>query len=673
MSPDIVSILVEGEYRYFEVAGNLENQFPYGSHFEVTDSTGNNGMYTVNWASYNYQNCGDQLTRIQVNETIPSDVGDGRIVKGSVSSTITIDGTDFDVTFSPDEIPTFGDLLSKLNELFEGTGHIFIATTDTLTVESASFGSQSTVQITEPEDGTGLFQNLGGFLGNSTPGSDEWRNVGGNEYIPPDNFEDEDDWGRMVFSSFNPGIYRIRLTFGEIFTGEVDEFGFPITIDIPPPPQVAIQALGDPNRDGEPKDHTMYFTVNRSMSGENLTVNFSYLEEMDPPHLMYDEIQVLAGSQGTRLNVLANDGNPPGNNEDLTIVGLGLWEGADFLNDDLPTELSGNSQGYQNRSWTDGKYVYYDSPGYFYELFYYIVEDSEGNRDWTEIYIDPVFEITNQFAANEDFATVPITASRARINVLANDSVAGGGSKENLVITEVSTPTAGGTVSFEGTDVFYQPPPNFTGTDTFEYTMTDNYSGTATTKVTVIVTNSPVPEGQRGLLNLLLKLFGASRGGAAVFEFWNKHISEFDYLVLDQSEGSVAAKANGKLPFSSRHNGGTAETQANWNAILDMAESGIAATLAGQGDSVVVTQEFVDRLMAGIADVQERASPDFKADLQTICEMTNDFQDLVGKTFGEGFAILGLPPEDISIPNLALERINDVLSITTWDVAGLAF
>ena len=52
--------------------------------------------------------------------------------------------------------------------------------------------------------------------------------------------------------------------------------------------------------------------------------------------------------------------------------------------------------------------------------------------------------------------------------------------------------------------------------------------------------------------------------------------------------------------------------------------------------------------------------------------MTNDFQDLVGKTYGEGLEILGLPPEDISIPNLALERINDAMSITTWDVAGLA-
>ena len=168
-------------------------------------------------------------------------------------------------------------------------------------------------------------------------------------------------------------------------------------------------------------------------------------------------------------------------------------------------------------------------------------------------------------------------------------------------------------------------------------------------------------------------LFGGSRGADAVFEFWNNNISEFDYLAFDQGGDSVAAKANGNSKLSRRHNGGTAETEANWKTILDMAESGIAATLAGQGDSVVVTQEFVDLLMAGIEEIEERASPGFKADLQVICDMTNDFQDLVGKTYGEGFEILGLPPEDISIPNLALQRINDVISITTWDVAGLAF
>lgn len=676
-SPEILAInTFDGENVSFEVEGNrtAEGQFPIGSTFTVVDSPGNNETYTVTWAGRNNLN-GVETTQIQVEETIESSDAGGRIVKGPYAADISIDGTVFNASFAAEDIPTYGDLLTKLNELFDGAAVIVKIAVDRLRIESCTYGPDSKVLITEPTDGTGLFSNLGAYADTPVDGNLDWENAwqSGNEYTV--DFVDEDDWGIMRFGEWafwdTPGIFRIRQKFGSRDTGEVDDFGVPISVDVPPPPQIATQALGDPNREGEPLDHMMYLFVKRENKGQTFTVNFSYFEDNTPPHLMYDEIKVLRGSSGNRLNVLANDGLPAGNNGDLTIIGLGIDEGPTFLDDDPPTELFTNSQGGSNRSWTDGEYVYYDSNG-LYELFYYIVEDGEGNRDWAEIYIDPVDEITNQFFANPDFATVPITVDRARINVLANDSVSPGRSKDNLIITGISTPTEGGTISYQGTDVFYTPPADFVGTDSFEYTMTDGFSGSATTLVEVIVTNSPVPDGQRALLNMLLRLFGGSRGGSAVFEFWNNHISEFDYLILNQDEGSVSPKAKGQVSLSRRHNGGTAETEANWKAILNMAEAGIAATLAGQGDSLVVTQEFVDLLMDGIEEIEERASPEFKADLEVICEMTNDFQDLVGKTYGEGFDILGLPPEDISIPNLALKRINDVISITTWDVTGLA-
>ena len=633
LNPDIVGITTwDGQNTAFEIEGNRtsEGQFPPGTKFTIVDSTGNNGTYTVQWVQWSSINQVER-TQIQVEEPIPSDVADGRIVFGPFKADISIDGTVFNASYTPEDIPTYGDLLNKLNELFDGAGVIVKIANDRLRVESCTYGPDSKVLITEPTDGTGLFANLGAYADTPVDGNLDWDNAfsTGNEYTPPDQFEDEEDWGIMRFGEWatwdGPGIFRIRQSWGRRDTGEKDEFGSAIWEEVPPPAQIATQALGDPNREGAPLDHMMYFFVKRSMKGETLTVNFSYFEDNQPPHLMYDEIQVLAGSSGSRLNVLANDGIPAGNNDDLTIVGLGLWEDPTFLDDDVPTELFTNSQGQNNRSWTDGDYVYYDSPGFLYELFYYIVEDSEGNRDWAEIYIDPVFEITNQFSANDDFATMPITSGRVKINVLANDTVVAGRSRENLVITNITPPTEGGSVTYQGSDVFYSRPPDFLGTDTFVYTMTDGFSGTDTATVRISVNESPVSEQRRALLNLFLKFFETSQSGSLIFSFFKSHQSEINYIILDQGGDQVDFKAKGNIPRSKLQNGGTAETQARLNDLLNLAEPMLVAVATGQGESGTVSQELVDKLMNEVNYVQERASPDLKADLEALCEMTNDF------------------------------------------------
>ncbi|MCZ6674777.1 MAG: Ig-like domain-containing protein, partial [Verrucomicrobia bacterium] len=398
------------------------------------------------------------------------------------------------------------------------------------------------------------------------------------------------------------------------------------------------------------------------------TVNFSYVEEMNPPTPMYDEFQV-AFNTPRELDVLAND-----EGEGLRIIALNTFFDSNLFPGS--PEITG-SQGFNNqiRINEDGTRIIYNPPQNFFgfEAFYYIIEDSQGRRDFEQVFIEIVFELEKQFAANDDFATIPVTSNRTKINVLANDSVTGGGSKEQLVITDISTPTAGGRVSFQGSDVTYWPPPDFLGIDTFVYTMTDGFSGTDTATVSVSVNESPVSNQRRALLNLFLKLFGSSQGGGAIFALFNNHMNEINYIILDQDGGSVAPKANGKSPLSRLQVGGTADTQARLNALLDLAEPGFVAVVTGQGDSVMVTQELVDQLMNQIAYVEERASPDLKADLQTLSEMTNDFQDLVGKTFNESASILGLEPDKISIPYLALERINDVFSITTYDVVGVAY
>ncbi|OYP36994.1 Ig-like domain-containing protein [Rhodopirellula sp. MGV] len=93
---------------------------------------------------------------------------------------------------------------------------------------------------------------------------------------------------------------------------------------------------------------------------------------------------------------------------------------------------------------------------------------------------------------NDSF-TVDSNSSNNSLDVLANDSSAPDNG-ETLTVTAVNSNTSGASVSVAsgGTRVNYTPPTNFTGTDTFTYTLSD---GTSTQEVTVsvLVTSSDDP------------------------------------------------------------------------------------------------------------------------------------------------------------------------------------
>jgi hypothetical protein len=92
--------------------------------------------------------------------------------------------------------------------------------------------------------------------------------------------------------------------------------------------------------------------------------------------------------------------------------------------------------------------------------------------------------------ANDDSATTP-QGTPVTIAVLANDSDPDG---QALSIASV-TPGASGTVSVNPDQtLLYSPGPDFAGTDSFQYTVTDGVGGTATAHVTVTVeANTPTP------------------------------------------------------------------------------------------------------------------------------------------------------------------------------------
>ena len=98
-------------------------------------------------------------------------------------------------------------------------------------------------------------------------------------------------------------------------------------------------------------------------------------------------------------------------------------------------------------------------------------------------------------ATNDSASTSPSTP--VTINVLANDTDSDG---DTLTVTGSTTP-AHGTATCTATQCQYTPANGFTGTDTFQYTISDGHGGVATATVTVTVSavvpafglDSPLP------------------------------------------------------------------------------------------------------------------------------------------------------------------------------------
>jgi|GEM_PF-1254698 len=94
--------------------------------------------------------------------------------------------------------------------------------------------------------------------------------------------------------------------------------------------------------------------------------------------------------------------------------------------------------------------------------------------------------------ANPDSAEMSEDGGTIAIAVLDNDTFAPDVG-ESLVVLGVTQP-ANGTATFSGTQVFYEPDPDFWGTDTFEYALGDGNGGTASGVVTITV--HPVNDAQ---------------------------------------------------------------------------------------------------------------------------------------------------------------------------------
>jgi hypothetical protein len=122
------------------------------------------------------------------------------------------------------------------------------------------------------------------------------------------------------------------------------------------------------------------------------------------------------------------------------------------------------------------------------ETFTYTVRDQTGvtSTGTVTVQVNPVND--SPVAVNDTVTTVRAGDTDVFVNVLANDN-SGPDATETLVVTQVGTPSQGGTVrvATSGTGVVYTPRVGFTGNETFTYTISDGNGGTATATATMVV------------------------------------------------------------------------------------------------------------------------------------------------------------------------------------------
>ncbi|MAM61271.1 MAG: hypothetical protein CMH11_07250, partial [Maritimibacter sp.] len=163
------------------------------------------------------------------------------------------------------------------------------------------------------------------------------------------------------------------------------------------------------------------------------------------------------------VDLTANDSDPQGDDFSVTSVGTPA-NGTATLNADGTVTYKPN----QDYTGTDS--------------FTYTVTDDKGATDTATVTVDMAPVNDNPDA--EDDVRVTDDTDPLVIDVLANDTDVDG---DPLTVTDVTTPSFGTVTDNGDGTVTYDPMDDFTGTDTFDYTISDGNGGTDTATVTIVV------------------------------------------------------------------------------------------------------------------------------------------------------------------------------------------
>ena len=173
------------------------------------------------------------------------------------------------------------------------------------------------------------------------------------------------------------------------------------------------------------------------------------------------------------------------------------------------------------------------------ETITYTLTDGNGGTDTgtVTVTVDPVNDVP---VSVDDVLTVSEDSSPVLVDVLANDSDV---DQDNLTVSSVET-TGSGVVSTDGSQISYEPAPDFHGTETISYTVDDGNGGTDT--ATLIVNVSSVNDVPVAVSDVL----GVSEDASSVL---------IDVLANDTDEDNDALTVS--APVSD--NGGTVSVVGN--------------------------------------------------------------------------------------------------------------
>ncbi|MBV7409941.1 Ig-like domain-containing protein [Maritimibacter sp. DP1N21-5] len=183
------------------------------------------------------------------------------------------------------------------------------------------------------------------------------------------------------------------------------------------------------------------------------------------PDAVDDTASTIAGTPVT-FNVLANDTDPE--NDPLQITQL----------------IGAPANGTLTAGANPGEFIYTPNAGFIgTESFSYTISDGNGGTDTASVTIDVTPNGNNAVVAKDDALDIDEDTSII-VDLTDNDFDPQG---DSFSVTALGTPANGtATLLADGT-VQYTPDPDFFGTDSFTYTITDIYGATDTATVTVNV------------------------------------------------------------------------------------------------------------------------------------------------------------------------------------------
>jgi len=224
------------------------------------------------------------------------------------------------------------------------------------------------------------------------------------------------------------------------------------------------QVTYTPNGNYSGNDSFSYRVCDNDGACATATVSITVNPVNDPP-IAVDDTSNTANGLPVTIAVLTNDSDPEGG--PLTVIAVGGLSGTIGINID-------NTVTYTPTTGITGTHV-----------FTYTIRDNGGLTDSAVVSVT----VTTPPAAVDDNV---ITAEDipAFIDVLNNDSDPDG---DPLMVTFVSAPGNGtATINIPGYTVTYIPAPNYYGSDTFTYIISDGiYTDTATVNITVVPVNDP--------------------------------------------------------------------------------------------------------------------------------------------------------------------------------------